>query len=129
MSKKKEYNQKHLTTTQRIQIEKGLNERKSFATIAKKIDKHPSTVIKEVKKYRTFPPRENAEKPLRCDRYRECQMRFLCDNKDCIHPCKNCFDTTLTLLCVFHDVHLSALIILNQSVLKQPRPLMFVMAV
>ncbi len=97
MSKKKEYDQKHLTTTQRIKIEKGLNERKSFATIAKEIDKHPSTVIKEVKKYRTFPPRENAEKPLRCDRYRVCQMRFLCDNKDCIHPCKNCFDTTLRI--------------------------------
>ena len=56
MSKKKEYDQKPLTTTQRIKIDKGLNERKSFATIAKEIDKNPSTVIKEAKKYRTFPP-------------------------------------------------------------------------
>jgi IS30 family transposase len=97
MSYKKTYDQKHLTTTQRIKIEKGLNERKSFAAIARVIDKHPSTVIKEVKKYRFFPPREKHQKSLRCARYRECQMRFLCDNKDCIHPCKNCFDNQLRL--------------------------------
>jgi Transposase and inactivated derivatives, IS30 family len=97
MSNKKTYDQKHLTTTQRIKIEKGLNERKSFAAIARGIDKHPSTVMKEVKKYRFFPPMDNRQKPLRCTRYRECQMRFLCENKDCIRPCKNCFDNQLRL--------------------------------
>ena len=96
MSKKKTYDQKHLTTTQRIKIEKGLNDGLSFAAISRNIDKHPSTLIKEVKKYRLFPPRASKE-PLRCARYSQCQMRFLCDDKDCIRPCKNCYNTTLRI--------------------------------
>ena len=44
-----QYNCKHLTTTQRIKIEKGLIDGESFAAIARTIDKHPSTVAKEVK--------------------------------------------------------------------------------
>lgn len=96
MSNKKTYDQKHLTTTKRIKIEKGLNDGLSFTAIARTIDKHPSTVIKEVKKYRFFPPLESKDPP-RCARYRQCQMRFLCDDKDCIHPCKNCYDTKLRI--------------------------------
>jgi IS30 family transposase len=64
MSNIKMFDQKHLSTTQRIKIEKGLNDGLSFAAIARTIDKHPSTVAKEVKKYRYFPPKENQEKPL-----------------------------------------------------------------
>ena len=59
MSKKNTYDQKHLSTSQRIHIEKGLNDGLSFAAIARKLNKHPSTIAKEVKKYRTFQPREN----------------------------------------------------------------------
>jgi len=58
MPKKKEYDHKHLSTSQRIHIEKGLNDGLSFAAIARKLDKHPSTIAKEVKKYRTLQPRE-----------------------------------------------------------------------
>ena len=41
MSKKRIYDQKHLTTSQRIHIEKGLNDGLSFAAIARKLEKHP----------------------------------------------------------------------------------------
>lgn len=92
MSKK--YDGKHLTTTQRIKIEKGLMDGKSFAGIARNIDKHPSTVAKEVKKYRYFPNRDNGNE-LQCALYKSCQMRFLCDDKDCVRPCKQCYDNTL----------------------------------
>lgn len=92
MSNKKTYDQKHITTTQRIKIEKRLNDGLSFAAIARTIDKHPSTVAKEVKKYRFFPPRANPGQPLQCARFKECQMRFLCDNKDCVKMCKSCYD-------------------------------------
>lgn len=96
MPKKKSYDQKHLTTSQRIHIEKGLNDGLSFAAIARKLDKHPSTIAKEVKKYRTFQPREeNPKKPLRCALFKECTMRFLCDEKDCVKMCKTCFDVRL----------------------------------
>ena len=40
-------NQKHLTFEQRVDIEKGLTENKSFAEIARMIGKDPSTVSKE----------------------------------------------------------------------------------
>lgn len=49
MSKKNTYDQKHLSTSQRIHIEKGLNDGLSFAAIARKLNKHPSTIAKEVK--------------------------------------------------------------------------------
>ncbi len=63
----KNYDRKHLTTTQRIKIEKGLLDGDSFASIARTISKHPSTVAKEVKKYRYFPARDlPADRDLQC---------------------------------------------------------------
>lgn len=104
MSNKKAYDQKHLTTTQRIKIEKGLMDGISFASIARDIEKHPSTVAKEVKKNRFFPPRDNPDKKLQCAHFKSCQMRFLCDDKDCVKMCKSCYDvehriSKCTILC------------------------------
>lgn len=42
-------NQKHLTFEQRVDIEKGLTENKSFAEIGRIIGKNPPTVSKEVR--------------------------------------------------------------------------------
>ncbi len=98
MPYKKTYDQKHLTTSQRIHIEKGLNDGLSFAAIARKVDKHPSTIAKEVKKYRTFQPHINdTRRPLRCARFKECSLRFLCDRPDCVKVCKYCFDSQLQI--------------------------------
>jgi len=88
----KNYDCKHLTTTQRIMIEKGLLDRESFAAIARKIKKHPSTVSKEVKKYRYFPERDGAKVKLPCDLKKSCQVRFICGKKDCVKLCKSCYD-------------------------------------
>lgn len=96
MPKKKEYDHKHLSTSQRIHIEKGLNDGLSFAAIARKLDKHPSTIAKEVKKYRTLQSREkDPKKPARCALFKECTLRFLCDKKDCVKMCKSCYDVKL----------------------------------
>lgn len=96
MPKKKEYDHKHLSTSQRIHIEKGLNDGLSFAAIARKLDKHPSTIAKEVKKYRTLQPREkDPQKLARCALFKECTLRFLCDKKDCVKMCKSCYDVKL----------------------------------
>ena len=96
MPKKKEYDHKHLSTSQRIHIEKGLNDGLSFAAIAIRLDKHPSTIAKEVKKYRTLQPREkDPKKPARCALFKECTLRFLCDKKDCVKMCKSCYDVKL----------------------------------
>lgn len=68
----------------------------SFAAIARKLDKHPSTIAKEVKKYRTLQPREkDPKKPARCALFKECTLRFLCDKKDCVKMCKSCYDVKL----------------------------------
>lgn len=95
MCKVKKFDCKHLTATQRIKIEKGLMDGKSFASIARSIDKHPSTVSKEVKKYRYFPQRKDPKKVLQYAHFKSCQIRFLCQNKDCIRSCKLCYDTKL----------------------------------
>lgn len=95
----KNYDCKHLTTTQRIKIEKGLLDGESFASIARKISKHPSTVAKEVKKYRYFPDRENTLKKLPCILKKSCQMRFLCDKKNCVKLCKTCYDPSREANC------------------------------
>lgn len=77
---------------------KGLNDGLSFAAIARKIEKHPSTIAKEVKKYRTFQKRETDPRhPLRCARFKECSLRFLCDKPNCVKVCKYCFDTRLQI--------------------------------
>lgn len=97
MSNVKKFDCKHLTTTLRIKIEKGLMDGESFASIARGIDKHPSTIAKEVKKYRYFPKRENSKKILQCSDFKSCQMRFLCEDKDCVKPCKLCYDIKLRI--------------------------------
>lgn len=82
MYKKKTYDQKHLTTSQRIHIEKGLNDGLSFAAIARKLDKHPSTIAKEVKKYRTFQNGVEFQFPerLECDKNGEIRTKiFYCN--------------------------------------------------
>jgi IS30 family transposase len=95
MSKIISFDQKHLSTSQRIKIEKGLNDGLSFAAIARNIEKHPSTVAKEVKKYRTFQPKTSSGQPLQCALFKECTMRFLCEEKDCVKLCKSCYDVKL----------------------------------
>lgn len=88
---KKKHNQKHLTMTQRIWIEKGLNENESFASISRRIQKDSSTILKDVKRNRLFPKRNEVLKPLPCTRKKDCQIRFLCDDNDCPNLCKSCY--------------------------------------
>ena len=65
-----QHNKKHLTTTQRMKIEDGLNKELSMAAIGRSIEKDPTTVSKEVKKYRTFQPRDKDQLPLNCARFK-----------------------------------------------------------
>mgnify|MGYP000501254037 CR=1 FL=1 len=95
----KKYSSKHLSTTQRIYIEKGLADGKSFAAIARQIEKHPSTVAKEVKKRRYFPERKSSEKLIACARKKACQIRFLCEKKDCYKLCKACYSLSCNRDC------------------------------
>lgn len=88
MSQKK-HNGKHLTISQRIIIEKGLTDHDSFAAIAKRIEKDPSTVSKEVRNHlieSVLPAREN---DIPCVHSRGCMIKNLCD-MSCTKPCHLC---------------------------------------
>ena len=96
---RKQGNQKHLTFEQRVDIEKGLTENKSFAEIAKLIGKDPSTVSKEVRRHSHEKERPDAgyTNPP-CTNRKGCKMICLCEEqcgtlcKVCNRPSKRCID-------------------------------------
>lgn len=96
---RKQGDQKHLTFEQRVDIEKGLTENKSFAEIAKLIGKDPSTVSKEVRRHSHEKERPDAgyTNPP-CTNRKGCKMICLCEEqcgtlcKVCNRPSKRCID-------------------------------------
>lgn len=82
-------NQKHLTLSQRIQIEKGLNDSCSFAKIARGLGKDPSTISKEVRKHRAAKARNNDFTAIPCANRSTCSVRYLC-SIECGFMCKMC---------------------------------------
>lgn len=74
-------NQKHLTFEQRVDIEKGFTENKSFAEIARIIGKDPSTVSKEVRLHAHTAECPNAgyTNPP-CIHRKTCKIVCLCDD-------------------------------------------------
>ena len=86
-------NHKHLTLSQRIEIEKGLLAGDSFSTISKSISKDPSTISKEVRIHSKVSERKNtAFAPIPCAKRKDCQLMYLCD-KNCGICCKICKKT------------------------------------
>lgn len=83
-------NHKHLTLSQRIEIEKGLLVRDSFATIAKMTGKDSSTISKEVRKHSKVSERKNMDfAPIPCGKRKKCVLMYLCE-QDCGTQCKIC---------------------------------------
>ena len=86
-------NHKHLTLSQRIEIEKGLLAGESFAGISKAISKDPSTISKEVRKHSKVSERKNTNfAPIPCAKRKDCKLMYLCD-KNCGTRCKICKKT------------------------------------
>ena len=83
-------NQKHLTFEQRVDIEKGLTENKSFAEIRRTIGKDPSTISKEVRLHAHTKERPDAgyTNPP-CIHRKTCKIVCLCDEQ-CGIVCKFC---------------------------------------
>lgn len=81
MINKTKGNQKHLTLSQRLEIEKALLVGESFATIARKLDKDPSTISKEIRKHSRVKERKNPDfAPIPCNNRKGCKIRYLCDD-------------------------------------------------
>lgn len=73
----KDNHQKHLTLSDRIIIERGLNEGKTFASIATTVGKDPTTISKEIKKHRTLKQRKDKSVMPRCKHEKGCQVLFV----------------------------------------------------
>ena len=101
MSKKR----KHLTLSDRIVIEKGLHQRKSFAQIARELNKDPTTVSKEVR--RNAVVREhNKQIPIPCtannDIHNRCHRKHVCGDNDCQQTCRMCRKYRCNEVCPYY---------------------------
>ena len=85
--------QKHLTLSDRIQIEKGLNGSLSFAEIGRQIHKDPTTVSKEVRRHtkvKEFNGYGNIPCQANADVHSRCMLKHACGDMDCDLPCRMC---------------------------------------
>ena len=85
---RKEY-QKHLTLSDRIYIEQGLLQHKSFKEIAAFLYKDPTTISKEIRRSRETQP---VHRTLchDCRLFNGCHVQHLCEKHMCYRLCKNC---------------------------------------
>ena len=66
----------HLSLEDRKNIELGIVEGLSKTQIAKKINRHPSTVAKEIQKHRKIKPRNTFNQNIMCVHLKECRVCF-----------------------------------------------------
>ena len=117
-NKHNKHYQKHLTLLNREDIEKLLKAGFKFYQIAENIQKDPTTISKEVKKYRTehFPSNFN-NKNNYCKNKRFCTIKNLC-NSNCHSECSRC-----NTICSKFELDLC------EKLLKPPYVLMLVIVI
>ena len=83
---------KHLSLSDRSLIERLLVMDYTFASIARILKRSPSTISREVKRYRVFTGRVNPSSENDCARYFSCLKNNLCkgENHSCYTRCKLC---------------------------------------
>lgn len=97
-------NQKHLTTNNRVTIEKGLDNRKSFKAIASDLDKDCTTISKEVRNHRLFKKTGAYGHP-----FNNCLHRYGCSQKELCDDCSSrqrrrcCFCAKCSSKCSFFE--------------------------
>lgn len=78
---------KHLGLEERILIEDRLNHGKTIRSIAKELDKSPSTILREIRKHSTNVRTSKND----CLNYTHCNYKGLCGNPDCKNKlCRRC---------------------------------------
>ena len=91
MSKSIPGNNKHLTLSDRIYIEKCLDEGKSFKEIAKYLCKDPTTISREVRNHNYIVQSRNHTTFNYCANKMTCKERNICNCKACGNKwCRNC---------------------------------------
>lgn len=97
---------RHLTMSDRILIEKYLDEDLTFAYIARRIGRSLSTISREVRNHRTFTADYDRTSPNGCSRYQSCLARNLCSTESmytCLNRCKFCTEYDCKTLCKRFD--------------------------
>ena len=101
-------NQKHIDLSGRIRIEQGLNNGESFRTIARDLNKDPSTISKEVRRHSVIKERKpNAFAPIPCannydaskPKANVCKILHGCGDNECTHKCVNCRKARCSEIC------------------------------
>lgn len=92
---------KHLSLSDRTMIERLLVLDYTFAAIAKRLNRSPSTISREVKRYRVFTGRVNPSARNDCAKYYSCLRNNLCgiETHGCFLRCKLCSDINCTEIC------------------------------
>ncbi|MBQ8279122.1 MAG: helix-turn-helix domain-containing protein [Roseburia sp.] len=87
----KNHNQKHLTLSDRFYIEQEIQQGHSFSSIAKTLNKDPSTISKEVKRNRIYcSPDRFQSRYKSCVNYADCKEHHVCGNGNCNSVCRQC---------------------------------------
>ena len=77
----------HLSTDERYEIQMGLENHRSVRSIAKSMNRTPSTILREIQKHQTILP----ERGTNCLNKKNCSKHRVCGNELCKKYCKNCF--------------------------------------
>ncbi len=96
---------KHLSLSDRALIERMIHMDFNFAQIAKKLDRTPSTISREIKKHRVFTGPYNVSSRCDCIHFFSCLKNCLCDAKsgNCFARCKLCKDVDCTQICKSYE--------------------------
>ncbi len=93
---------KHLSQSDRVLIEKYLDDDMTFTYISRRIGRSVSTVSREIRNHRTFTGDYDRLYPNGCAHYQSCITRNLCPTESiysCRHRCKFCKEYDCTTLC------------------------------
>ena len=95
----------HLTLSDRIVIERGINRDLTFATIARMLNRSPSSISREVRRYRVIIHSNHALNGNDCTKRITCLHNKICQdalrNGCVLGRCKSCPDILCTTIC--HD--------------------------
>ena len=97
---------KHLSQSDRILIEKYLDDDMAFTYISRRIGRSVSTVSREIKAHRPFTGDYDRMSPNGCSQYQSCLRRNLCSTESiltCRNRCKFCQEYDCKTLCDHFD--------------------------
>lgn len=95
-------NRKHLTLSDRIQIEAGLEKGMNFTQIAKLLHKASSTISKEIRRHLFCVPHYSKDMQKRrseCAYFSSCDKKQVCGRSDCTALCTRCRSKRCSMFC------------------------------